>query len=130
MKKKNKSEEEKPDFDPELLRMYLMGATNPGISNKITIADDSIDLHIESLHKSRPGIPPQDALFVQLEKFEHALDRAVAAGKLEFRVVHGLGKGKLKEEIYKILKKHPHVRSYTNDYHSRYGFGSTLIYLQ
>ena len=129
-KKKNKPDEKNLDFDPELLRMYLMGATNPGISNKINDADDSIDLHLENLHKTSPGIPAQDSLFIQLEKFEYALDQAIAAGKLEFRVVHGLGKGKLKEEIYKILKKHRHVRSYTNDYHSRYGFGSTLILLQ
>ncbi len=118
----------KGDFDPELLRMYLMRATNPGTSNKIERFDDTVDLHIE---KSQQGkIPPQDALFIQLENFEYALDKAIASGKLEFRVIHGLGKGKLKEEICKILNKHPHVRSYENDYHSRYGYGSTIIYLQ
>ena len=118
----------KADFDPELLRMYLMGATNPGTSNKIERFDDTVDLHIE---KSQQGkIPPQDMLFVQLEKFEYSLDQAIASGKLEIRVIHGLGKGKLKAEICKILNKHPRVRSYENDYHSRYGYGSTIIYLQ
>ncbi|HWB63725.1 MAG TPA: Smr/MutS family protein, partial [Chitinophagales bacterium] len=63
-------------------------------------------------------------------EFEKALDKAIASGRLEFRVIHGYGKGKLKEEIHKILKKHPHVRSFENSYHSRYGYGSTLIYLQ
>jgi hypothetical protein len=129
-KKKNKAEDKSSGFDPELLRMYLMGATNPGFSNKITYAEDIIDLHIEKLNRSAHNIPAGDSLFIQLEKFEYALDQAIAAGRLEFRVIHGLGKGKLKEEIYKILEKHPHVRSYVNDHHSRYGFGSTLIYLQ
>lgn len=138
-KKKNKqqtlsAEEQeagKGGLDAELLRMYLMGATNPGISNKIESADDVIDLHLTKAEVGGTGkIPPQDALFIQLEKFERALDRAIAAGKLEFRAVHGHGSGKLRQEIFKILDKHPHVRSYSNDYHSRYGYGSTLIYLQ
>jgi Smr domain len=120
----------KGDFDPELLRMYLMGAGNPGFSNKIETADDFIDLHLTKAEVGKGKIPPEDALFIQLDKFEKALERAIASGKLEFRAVHGLGTGKLKQEIFKILDKHPHVRSYENSYHSRYGFGSTLIYLQ
>ncbi len=128
------SEEEqkagKGDFDPELLRMYLMGATNPGISNKIESSDDIIDLHLTKAEVGKGKIPPEDALFIQLDKFEKSLERAIASGKLEFRAVHGLGTGKLKQEIFKILDKHPHVRSYSNEYHNRYGFGSTLIYLQ
>jgi Smr domain-containing protein len=125
----NESKSEKV-FDPEVLRMYMMGATNPGFSNKIERAEDMIDLHLEKMPTGKGQVPGPDALFVQLDKFEAALDRAIGAGKLEFRVIHGFGKGKLKEEIYKILDKHPHVRSYENDYHSRYGYGSTLIQLK
>jgi hypothetical protein len=115
-------------FDPEVLRQYMMGATNPGFSNKIEMADDVIDLHLEKVHARKGTIAPQDALFHQVDEFEKAMDKAIAAGKLEFRVVHGLGRGKLKEAIYKVLDKHPHVKSYSNDYSTRYGFGSTLIY--
>lgn len=125
----NTSKSEKV-FDPELMRMYMMGATNPGATNRIDRADDMIDLHLEKITSGKGSVPGHDALFVQLEKFEVALDKAIGAGKLEFRVIHGFGKGKLKEEIYKILDKHPHVRSYENDHHSRYGFGSTLIQLK
>lgn len=131
MKEKAKSEKKDKGFDAELLRMYMMGATNPGFSNKLSgNTDDCIDLHLEKVETGKGKIPPQDALFIQIEHFEAALDRAIASGKFEFRVVHGHGKGKLKEEIYKILKKHPHVRSFENDYHSRYGHGSTLIQLK
>ena len=130
MKKKKHTEGEKgAEFDPELLRMYMMGATNPRFSNKIEFREETIDLHLE---KTDTGgkVPPHDALFHQLENFEKMLDSAIAAGKLEIRVIHGLGKGKLKEEIFKILKKHPNVRSYQNDYHISYGYGSTLIQLK
>jgi hypothetical protein len=134
MKKKKKDELNTPKsnqaFDPELMRMYMMGATNPGFSNKIERADDTIDLHLEKVDSGNGPVPHQDALFIQIEKFEAALDKAIGAGKLEFRVIHGYGKGKLKEAICKILDKHPHVRSYENDHHSRYGHGSTLIQLK
>ena len=128
-KNKNKVETKPADFDPEVLRMYLMGATNPGFSNKngIESADDIIDLHLEQHQVGKGKIPSHDALFHQLEDFEKAMDKAIAAGKFEFRVVHGLGKGKLKEEIFKMLDKHPQVKTYANEYHSRYGYGSTLI---
>ena len=134
MKKKKKKEinasKSEKVFDPEVLRMYMMGATNPGFSNKIERAEDMIDLHLEKMAAGKGNIPGTDALFIQLDKFEAALDKAIGAGKLEFRVIHGIGKGKLKEEIYKILDKHSHVRSYENVYHSRYGYGSTLIQLK
>lgn len=133
MKKKKKQlpgAQGTPKVDAELLRMYLMGATNPGFSNKIDRADDVVDLHLNPSQVGKNKIPPQDALFHQLEQCEQALDKAIAAGKLEFRIVHGYGKGKLKDEVHKMLARHPHVRSFQNDYHSRYGHGSTIVYFK
>lgn len=133
MKKKKKAEEENESqnedlgFDPELLRMYMTGATNPGFSRKFENTPEVVDLHLEKVAGAFSKIAPEDALFVQLEAFEKAMDQAIAAGKLEMRVVHGLGKGKLRQEIHKILAKHPMVDSFKNDYHSSYGFGSTII---
>ncbi len=125
-KKGQKIDETPKEFDPDLLREYMMGATNPGFSNKFEMREEVVDLHLE---KTRMGdkIPTQDALFHQLDEFEKALDKAIAAGKLELRVVHGLGKGKLKEEIHKLLAKHPQVKTFSSEYSMRYGYGSTLI---
>lgn len=111
--------------------MYMMGAANPQKGSKVNYAEDVIDLHLtQSEVGSGNKIPPEDALFHQLEKFEAALDAAIAAGKMEFRVVHGLGKGKLKSEIEKLLRKNKNVRSFSNEYHSQFGYGSTLIILR
>jgi len=44
-----------------------------------------------------------------LDKF---LDRAFISGLKEVRVVHGLGTGKLKSAVSKILKEHPQVQTY------------------
>lgn len=120
----------KDKVDAELLKMYLMGAANPSHGTKVNYADDVIDLHLDQNKLSRKGIDPQNALIHQMDEFEKALDKAIAAGKFEFRVVHGHGKGKLRDEIHKYLKKHPQVRDFKNDYHSKYGYGSTIIYLK
>src|SRR5579871_4711273 len=114
MKKKKLKTDDGHEFDPEVLKSYMTGATTPSLSQRMEKSDDLIDLHLEKHEVGKSKIPPQDALFLQLEKFEYALDNAIAAGKLEMRVIHGLGKGKLKEEIYKLLEKHPHLRSYSN----------------
>jgi hypothetical protein len=128
MKKKKEKPKDVSGFDPELLREYMMGASNPGFSNKFEMREDVVDLHLEKTSAGKGKIPPQDALFHQLEEFEKVLDKAIAAGKLELRVVHGLGKGKLREEIHKLLDKHPHVKSYNSDYSLNYGYGSTVIH--
>ncbi len=131
MKKKDADKNETPlEIDTELLRSYMMGAANPKYSNKVNELTEAIDLHLEEKQVGKGKIAPEDALFHQLEKFEEALDRAIASGQLELRVVHGFGKGKLKAEIEKRLRQHKHVRSFTNDYHMRYGYGSTLILLK
>lgn len=131
MNKKGPNKSDPPvALDVDLLRRYMMGAANPKFSNKFSELSDAVDLHLEEKQVGKGKIAPEDALFHQLEKFEEALDRAIASGQLELRVVHGFGKGKLKAEIDKLLKKNKHVRSFTNDYHMRYGYGSTLILLK
>jgi dsDNA-specific endonuclease/ATPase MutS2 len=42
-------------------------------------------------------------------------------------VIHGLGKGKLKNEIATRLINHPEVKTFKNEYHPKYGFGATEI---
>lgn len=118
-----------PVVDSELLKSYMMGATNPNFSNKIHYAEDVIDLHLNQHQIGKGKIAPQDALFHQMDEFEKALDKAIAAGKFEFRVVHGLGTDKLKKTIHEYLKKHKQVKRFENTYHSKYGYGSTLIIL-
>ncbi|MBL7728959.1 MAG: Smr/MutS family protein, partial [Dinghuibacter sp.] len=42
-------------------------------------------------------------------------------------VVHGMGSGRLKEEIHEILKYRKEVKSFVNQYHPSFGYGSTEI---
>lgn len=81
---------------------------------------DVIDLHLMS-------DDIEYHLQTQLDIFESELDKALVRGLNEFRVIHGIGEGVLKREIHEILKKHPHVLEYKNEYHPLYGMGSTKI---
>jgi DNA-nicking Smr family endonuclease len=103
--------------------------TSPSSTGKISLlpCPDEVDLHLDSDFIRLHRIDAAQALLLQLEEAEKSIDAAVAAGKLELRLIHGIGKGKLKEEVHKLLKKHPLVCSFENDYSPKYGWGSTLV---
>jgi dsDNA-specific endonuclease/ATPase MutS2 len=80
---------------------------------------DVIDLHLTT----QVEFPLQ----TQLDTFERELDKALVRGLNQLYVIHGIGEGILKNEIHQILKAHPHVLEYKNEYHPLYGMGSTKI---
>ena len=48
----------------------------------------------------------------------------------EIIFIHGIGTGKLKNELNKILAAHEHVASFDNTYDHRFGFGATEVELK
>nr|MBX2845837.1 Smr/MutS family protein [Saprospiraceae bacterium] len=42
-------------------------------------------------------------------------------------IIHGIGSGRLKTEVYDFLYKHPKVVRFANDYHPQYGMGATEV---
>ncbi len=93
-------------------------------------ARSMIDLHIEKLSDDWKGLSNFEILSIQLSAFEKYLNLAIAHHQPNFIVVHGIGTGKLKDEIHEILKFKHEVKSFVNQYHSNYGFGATEIYFQ
>ena len=45
-------------------------------------------------------------------------------------VIHGVGKGKLKDEVHKVLRQVPEIKSFTNEWMGGYGFGATEIHFK
>jgi hypothetical protein len=119
-------------IDPNLLRSYMMGAADPvrGSKSNASMFGEEIDLHVDSSQFKGGKKDNKYAIEFQLEALEAALDNAVMKGKVEIRIIHGLGKGKLKEEVHKILAAHPQVKSFENAYHARYGMGSTIVHFK
>lgn len=125
-----KEEKKKPvAFDAEALKQMMMDI--PLIKdNEVESADNEIDLHIEALANDYDIMDASEKLQLQLVRFQQALDQAIARNAGKFYIIHGIGSGKLKSEIHKMLKSYKEVRSFSNDYHPRYGYGATEIFLK
>lgn len=86
-----------------------------------------IDLHIEKLMTNYDHLPKNKILTIQLNHFEDELKTAIYRKEENMIAIHGLGKGKLKQEIVKIAMSYPEVRNFQNSYDARFGFGATEI---
>ncbi len=89
-----------------------------------------VDLHVEKLTDSWKHMSNFDILTLQLKTFEKYFDLAVSHHQSTLTIIHGVGSGKLKEEIHDILKLKKEVKSFINQYHNQYGYGATEIYFQ
>lgn len=88
-----------------------------------------VDLHIEKLIPQWQHLSNFEILTLQLSALEKYLDLAIAHHQHNLIVIHGVGSGKLKDEIHEILKSRREVRSFINQYDPRYGYGATEIFL-
>ncbi len=89
-----------------------------------------VDLHMEKLMDNWEGLSNFEILTKQLNEFQKWYDLAVAHHQLTLIVIHGVGSGKLKEEIHDILKTKKEVKSFINQYDPRFGYGATEIFFQ
>ena len=86
-----------------------------------------VDLHIEKLVDSHDNLSSGEILDIQLKEFEKWYDHALLHKQPTLTIIHGLGKGVLKNEIHNILSNKPEVSGYQNLHHPQYGMGSTEI---
>lgn len=89
-----------------------------------------IDLHIDKITDNEKGLSKFEKLQMQLKEFEKWYDIAVINHQPNLIVIHGIGKGTLKEEIHQLLKSRPEVKSFVNQFDHRFGFGATEIFFQ
>ena len=70
----------------------------------------------------------EEKINFQLEIFAKALDMAILKGQNSLIIIHGVGKGVLKNKIHELLNQTKQVHSYVNQFDNRYGFGATEIF--
>ena len=87
-----------------------------------------VDLHIEKLTDSWSHLSNFEILTLQLKAFEKFYELAIAHRQPTLTVIHGVGVGRLKDEIHELLKGKKEVRSFVNQYSHLYGYGATEIY--
>lgn len=91
---------------------------------------EEVDLHIEEILDDHRGMSNSEILKVQLDRFTTALESAVKTQQKKIVFIHGLGNGKLKYEVRKLLDtKYNHLK-YQDASFKEYGYGATLVYLK
>ena len=89
-----------------------------------------MDLHIEKLAPDTQSLNSHEKLQYQIFKAKEYLEEAVMLGIEKVYLLHGVGKGRLKDEIASMLKSHSDVSHFKNEYHGQYGFGATEVFLK
>ena len=65
-----------------------------------------------------------------LRRVDDGMDRAVVAGMHDLRIIHGVGRGILREAIARALRDHPHVATSRLGGHGEGGRGVTVVQLR
>jgi Smr domain len=110
--------------NPKLVKNYIEPV--PPVQQFADFQRD-IDLHIEMLHDHPNTLTVTQILDIQLREFDRYLSKSVRMGVSKVYIIHGLGKGRLRELIHARLRRNPYVSSYKNEYHNKYGYGATEV---
>jgi len=100
------------------------------IKQNLEPARTVVDLHIEKLTDSWKHLSNFEILSMQLKTFEKYYELSVTHRQPVLTVIHGVGAGKLRDEIHDILRLKKEVKSFVNQYSHLYGYGATEIYFE
>lgn len=89
-----------------------------------------VDLHIEKLTDNFKKLTNAEILDMQLREFEKWYELALVHRQPNLIIIHGVGSGKLRDEIHDILRRKKEVKSFVNQYHPNFGYGATEIFFQ
>lgn len=87
-----------------------------------------VDLHMENLVDRHSHMTNHEIVLFQLEHFNKKLEGFMRNKVKEFVVVHGIGKGKLKQEVRHILHGYINIE-YMDDHYNEYGVGATRVFI-
>ena len=78
-----------------------------------------IDLHIEALISKDAGLSAHDKFLKQIQSFKEFTNLMIEKRQKKFRIIHGAGEGKLKNEIRSMLT----IRKGFTMHDDQYSFG-------
>jgi dsDNA-specific endonuclease/ATPase MutS2 len=118
---------ESPKIDVSLLLQKRAHSDRPKRSkpHSYGMQEMEINLHIEELMDNYAGMSNAEIVQAQLRHFTKALDKAISKHYKKLIVIHGVGNGRLKQEVRAILESE-NIRFYDASY-AKYGFGATEV---
>lgn len=98
-----------------------MKGNRPGTTASGRAAVREVDLHL------RPGQGGAEAIDRQLARFRGEMNSAIRAGVKEIVFIHGVGSGRLRDEIRTILAGEYPSCTFNDASFSHYGYGGATI---
>lgn len=119
---------EAPIIDPQKLKesFYKPSAEKQQVENP----GKEVDLHIEKLRDDYQFLNSREILEIQLSHFRRSLEAAIVHKLPAIVFIHGSGNGTLRNEIYKVISKHPQVKTFMDAHKEKFGYGGTEVYLK
>lgn len=131
------------DDDPPTLKHYTQ-TTAPAVSTKskklvpenaygVAAAANfptELDLHIEQLVEDYTEMTGAEMLELQLAHMRKYLDVAIRLGVARVFLIHGHGKGQLRNRVHQELSRMGDLEGYRNEFHPKYGHGATEVILR
>ena len=121
----DKVKEEKFDFDSLSPKYNVYDASKA--RQHMEPPRSVVDLHIEKITDSWQHLSNLQIVAMQLRTFERFYDLAIAHLQPTLVVIHGVGSGRLRDEIHELLKLRKEVKTFVNQYDPRFGYGATEI---
>ncbi|MEN8839239.1 MAG: Smr/MutS family protein [Flavobacteriales bacterium] len=104
--------------------------TNPfAKKRKKSIQVPIIDLHIEHLLDAHGHMANHEIVLFQLDCCKRELDKHIEKGTTQLVIIHGVGKGRLKEEVRYMLNSYPNIE-YMDEHYSENGIGATKVFIK
>lgn len=89
--------------------------------------EPEVDLHIEKLTDRWHKMSNSEIIRLQIVHFEAFINKAIRLGVPRVFIIHGVGEGRLRDEVATRLMQYPEVQTFKNEYHHRYGWGATEV---
>lgn len=124
----DKPEEEKTDLGKLAAAGFKIYEGGRVRHQQMEPARSVVDLHVEKLTDNWRGLSNAEIMDIQLRAFEKYYQLALMHHLPQLIFIHGVGTGKLRDEIHDRLRLKREVKSFVNQFHPLYGFGATEIY--
>ncbi|MCL3781453.1 DUF2027 domain-containing protein [Prolixibacteraceae bacterium JC049] len=90
-----------------------------------------IDLHLHEVADAQNGLSKKEILDLQMERMRREMDDALKAGEVKRIVfIHGVGNGRLKQEVRHELDRKYKKYVYQDASFKEYGYGATMVILK
>lgn len=90
--------------------------------------EEEVDLHIEQLTSTFTTMSDHEMFVFQMNHFEKKLNHGLMNEYLRITFIHGVGSGKLRDEIRKLLREYK--LRFEDGSFQKYGVGATVVLLK